>query len=150
MNANQQFSVSCHILAILAAFPDEAITSETIARSVDTNPVVIRRIMSRLRNHGLVESHTGTNGGWRLCHPAAELNLRKIYQAVGHESVLSIHTHPNMDCPIGGHIQDTLGNVFAGVQQALEVALETVSIANLLDQIKVEHCQDGASDAVQN
>ena len=73
MNTNQQFAVSCHILAILAAYPDTAVTSETIAESVDTNPVVIRRIMSHLRQHGLVDSRSGASGGWRLVRPESSI-----------------------------------------------------------------------------
>ena len=132
MNTNQQFAVSCHILAILASYPDAAVTSETIAQSVDTNPVVIRRIMSVLRKHGLVDSRPGTSGGWRLLRPAAELNLREVYQAIHHEAVLTVHQHPNPDCPIGGNIQKTLGSVFEDAQKALELALEKTSVASVL------------------
>ena len=133
MNANQQFAVSCHILAMLAAYPDAAVTSETIAGSVDTNPVVIRRIMSHLRQHGLVDSRPGASGGWRLVRPASDLNLREVYHAVSHETVLAMHQHPNPDCPIGGNIKNSLGGVFEEAQQALELALEKVSIATVLE-----------------
>ncbi|MEI7847845.1 MAG: Rrf2 family transcriptional regulator [Chloroflexota bacterium] len=133
MNTNQQFAVSCHILAILAAFPEESVTSETIAHSVDTNPVVIRRIMSHLRQHGLVDSRSGSNGGWRLVRSASELSLREVYQAVNHETVLAMHQHPNPDCAIGGHIQKTLTSVFSDAQLALEQALEKVSVATVLE-----------------
>ena len=56
MNTNQQFAVSVHILTVLAASSGQVVTSEYIAESVDTNPVVIRRVMGHLREHGLVES----------------------------------------------------------------------------------------------
>jgi Rrf2 family protein len=133
MNSNQQFAVSCHILAVLAAFPDTAVTSETLAQSVDTHPVVIRRIMSDLRRHGLVNSRPGTSGGWRLIRQASELSLREVYLAVNHEAVLALHQHPNPNCPIGGNIQKTLGNVFGDAQKAMELALDKVSIANVLE-----------------
>ncbi len=135
MNTNQQFAVSCHILTILAAYPDVFVTSESIAQSVNTNPVVIRRIMAHLRQHGLVESRSGSNGGWCLVRPASQLSLRDIYLAVSHETVLAMHQHPNLDCPIGGHIQDTLSRVFGEAQLAMEQALEKVSVANMLDTI---------------
>ena len=120
MNSNQQFAVSCHILAVLAAYPDAAVTSEFIAQSVNTNPVVIRRIMSHLRQHGLVESRSGQLGGWRLVLNPDEISLRDVYAAVNHESVLAMHQHPNPACPIGGHIQHTLTSVFTDAQIALE------------------------------
>ncbi|HEY3311024.1 MAG TPA: Rrf2 family transcriptional regulator [Anaerolineales bacterium] len=136
MNANQQFAVSCHILALLASNPDTALTSETIAESVDTNAVVIRRIMAHLRQHGLVDSRPGATGGWRLVCPAAELSLRRVYQAVSHDSVLAMHQHPNPDCPIGGNIQSALGDVFDDAQLAMELALDRFNLANLLDILK--------------
>ena len=141
MNSNQQFSVSCHILAILAISPEAAVTSETISLSVDTNPVVIRRIMAHLRQHGLVESRSGANGGWRLTRPASMLSLREVYQAVSpkqepglfhHETVLALHQHPNPDCLIGGHIQEALGSVFNEAQMAMEQALDRFTVADVL------------------
>jgi Rrf2 family protein len=133
MNTNQQFSVSCHILTLLAAYPDELITSEAIAASVDTHPVVIRRIMAHLRQHGLVESHPGVNGGWRLTRPASQLRLGEVYQVVSHENVLAMHQHPDPDCPIGGFIQIALGRVFGDAQSAFEQALDKFSVKNLLE-----------------
>lgn len=133
MNNNQQFAVSCHILAVLAVHPDRAVTSEAIAESVATNPVVIRRIMAHLREHGLVDSRPGTSGGWRLVRPAAELSLRAVYQAVSHEAVLGMHQHPNPDCPIGSNIQFALGGVFDNAQQAFELALDKFSVASVVD-----------------
>ncbi len=134
MNNNHQFAVSCHILAILAAFPDGIVTSETIALSVDTNPVVIRRILAHLRKNGLVESKTGTNGGWRLVHGPAEVSLSDVYQAVGQDVVLNMHQHPNLECPIGGHIQEILKNVFDQAQAAMEDALGNFTIHNILTE----------------
>lgn len=136
MNANQQFAVSCHILALLAAHPDKVVTSEAIAESVDTNPVVIRRIMAHLRQHDLVVSRPGTSGGWRLNWPPADINLRDVYHAVSHESVLAMHQHPNPDCPIGSNIQYALGGVFDSAQQAMEQALEKFSVASVVDALK--------------
>jgi Rrf2 family protein len=133
MNANQQFAVSCHILTILAAYPETALTSETIAASVDTNPVVIRRIMSLLRQHGLVDSRPGVNGGWRLIRPPSGLTLREVYNAVSHESVLAMHQHPNPDCPIGSNIQNSLGSVFENAQTALEQALDKFTLTTMLE-----------------
>ena len=135
MNTNQQFSVSVHILAILAAYPNTPVTSETIAESVDTNPVVIRRIMAHLRQHGLVDSRPGASGGWHLLHDPASINLREVYRAIRHENVLALHQHPNPDCPIGGQIRATLGPVFDEAQDSLEAALEHFTISNLLESI---------------
>ena len=135
MNDNQQFSVSVHILAILAAYPNTPLTSETIAGSVDTHPVVIRRIMAHLRQHGLVDSRSGASGGWHLLQEPAAINLRDVYRAIRHENVLAMHQHPNPDCPIGGHIRETLEPVFDEAQNSLETALGQYTISDVLEKV---------------
>jgi Rrf2 family protein len=135
MNDNQQFSVSVHILAILAAYPNTPLTSETIADSVDTHPVVIRRIMAHLRQHGLVDSRSGASGGWHLLQAPASINLRDVYRAIRHENVLAMHQHPNPDCPIGGHIRETLEPVFDEAQNSLETALGQFTISDVLEKV---------------
>jgi len=135
MNDNQQFSVSVHILAIMAAYPNTPLTSETIAGSVDTHPVVIRRIMAHLRQHGLVDSRSGASGGWHLLQEPAAINLRDVYRAIRHENVLAMHQHPNPDCPIGGHIRETLEPVFDEAQNSLETALGQFTISDVLEKV---------------
>ena len=139
MNTNQQFSVSVHILAILAAYPNTLLTSETIAESVDTNPVVIRRVMSHLRQHGLVDSRPGASGGWHLSQDPAAINLRDVYHAIRHKKVLAMHQHPNPDCPIGGHILETLGPVFDKAQTSLETSLGQFTISDVLENVLENH-----------
>ena len=138
MQTNQQFAVSVHVLTVLAAYPDKPVTSETIAESVDTNPVVIRRVMGHLRKHGLVDSRPGTSGGWRLRRQAAEISLSEVYRIVSHEDVLGMHSHPNPDCPIGSQIQGALGPIFGAAQTAMETALEQYTVADVLEEVRNE------------
>jgi Rrf2 family protein len=135
MNTNQQFAVAVHILAILAAYPGTPTTSETIAESVDTNPVVIRRVLGHLRAHGLVDSRPGTSGGWRLLRPAEHIPLAEVYQAISHEDILAMHRHPNPACPIGGKIQGALKPVFGEAQAALEASLGRFTVADVLEKV---------------
>src|SRR5689334_18652270 len=134
-NTNHRFAVSVHILTLLAANTDSVVTSAAIAESVDTNPVVIRRTMSHLRQHGLVDSRPGTSGGWRLTRAARQISLCEIYEAVSHDHVLSMHNHPNPDCLIGGNIRQALQQVFDGVQSAVENELSKFTIADILQDV---------------
>ena len=67
-----------------------AVTSEVLAKAMDTNPVVIRRIMAGLREHGYVQSEKGHGGGWTLACDLARVTLRDIYGALGRPSLLAI------------------------------------------------------------
>ena len=135
---NQRFSVSVHILTILAASQSDPVTSEAIAESVDTNPVVIRRTMSRLRSSGLVDSRPGVSGGWKLTRDPQQISLGEVFHAASGEDVLSIHNHPNADCPIGGKITTSLDKVFHRAQTALEATLDQVTIADILQDVQRE------------
>jgi Rrf2 family protein len=97
--------------------------------------VVIRRTMSHLRRHGLVESRPGTNGGWRLMKPAEHISLCVVYHAVSHDNVLSMHSHPNPICRVGGNIQQPLQKVFGQAQNAMEATLDHFTISDILQDV---------------
>jgi len=136
MPANLRFSVALHILTLLAANGTGLLTSEEIASSVDTNPVVIRRVMAFLRESGLVESRPGVNGGWRLKKLPEAITLCKVFESVREDDLLSMHAHPNPDCPIGGHIRDSLHEVFAEAEKALHGSLSNQTVADVLADVR--------------
>jgi Rrf2 family protein len=136
MTTNLRFSVALHILTLLAAKRTGLLTSEQIASSVDTNPVVIRRVMASLRENGLVESRPGVNGGWRLKKSATSITLCKVFESVREEELLAMHAHPNPNCPIGGHIRDSLHEVFAEAEKALHGSLSNQTIADVLEDVR--------------
>ena len=76
MAANSQFAVAIHVLTILAKGGDERVKSDYIAGSVNTNPVVIRRLLSNLQEANIVVSQVGAAGGTSLAKPAIECASR--------------------------------------------------------------------------
>ena len=60
---NTRFAVAVHILTLLHTQQGEPATSEYIASSVNTNPSLIRRLLSQLARAGLTASQMGTGGG---------------------------------------------------------------------------------------
>jgi DNA-binding IscR family transcriptional regulator len=123
MQIGTRFSVAVHILLLVEVFRDECrVTSGFIASSVNTNPVVIRRIMGLLRDAGLIEIAAGT-GGVRLTRKPHEISLLDVYRAAGpvkHGALFRIHGDAAPGCPVGGHIADLLGNLFQDAQRAME------------------------------
>src|SRR5579885_1925959 len=105
MMSNSRFTVACHILTLLAQNPAEPMTSEYIAASVNTNPVVIRRVLGTLRSAHLVMSQGGNGGGWRLASAPAAVTLRDVYRAVEDEPLFPLHhREPNQNSPDKRHI----------------------------------------------
>jgi Rrf2 family protein len=135
MNTNQRFAISVHALTLLAA-NDDPLTSEAIASSVDTNPVVIRRTMANLRDQGLVESKSGARGGWRLLREPRKIGLCEVYRSLEETNVLAVHSHPNKLCPIGGNITGVLQAVFDDAQSEMERALGKYTVADVLKDVR--------------
>lgn len=135
MAANCQFAFAVHTLAMLAHCGG-GVNSATLARSVNTNPVVIRRLLSDLRQAGLIVTQRGANGGARLSRAPGEISLDEVYQAVGDGKGFSHHPHPpNPRCPVGCRIEQVLGEVFASAQSALQHALAERTLADVLETV---------------
>ena len=136
---NSQFAVGTHILTLLAQTPGQTLTSEHIAGSVNTNPVVIRRILGFLNRAGLVSSQPGTGGGWQLRRVPEEITLLEIYHAVDEGRLLALHHRsPNPACLVGRNIQHSLEDIFGEAEQALEQVLARQTIAQVLQSVRLD------------
>lgn len=133
MRVNTQFAVAVHTLAILAFFEEDPQTSEGIAGSVGTNPVVIRRMISQLKKAGLVSTHSGVKGA-ALCRNPREIRLLDVYNAVRpkEEPIFDIHKNPHRECPIGAYIVDALDEPLSAAQQAFEQKLASYTLYDVL------------------
>jgi DNA-binding IscR family transcriptional regulator len=109
------------------------VCSDKLAQSVNTNPVVIRRLLSQLRKAGFVATHKGSCGGASLVSAPREISLDAIYRAV--DPMASFGTHrqkPNQRCPVGAGIERVLDEVFSSAQAALESELARRTLADVL------------------
>ena len=137
MTRNSRFTVAVHALALLAIVRGKPATSDYIARSVNTNPVVIRRILGVLGKAGLVETHPGAGGGSELAKDPADISLLDIYRLMGNIDLFPMHTQPpSDDCICGRHIQNVLSDVFSEAQQAMERILAGLTVQDIEDQIE--------------
>ncbi|HKG48736.1 MAG TPA: Rrf2 family transcriptional regulator [Pyrinomonadaceae bacterium] len=137
MSTNSRFAVAVHVLSLMAWSGEEPLKSEQVAESVNTNPVVIRRILKELAEAGLVVSQTGSLGGSRLAHDAAETTLLDVYQALEYGGVFSLHrAPPSRDCPVGVNIETVLGDVLLEVDTAVERVLQNITINDVVRRLK--------------
>ena len=133
MAANCRFAFAVHILTVLAFKRAQGLTSDGLAASVNTNAVVVRRLLSAMREGGLVSTHSGAGGGARLALPPEEITLDAVYHAVGGVPAFSPHPqHPNRRCPVGKKIERVLAEVFSSAQAALEAELAGRTLADVL------------------
>lgn len=129
-------AVAIHALAMLAHRRGGSLTSGEIADSLESNPVLVRRILGRLRDAHLVRSAEGRGGGWSLARNPRDVTLYDAYAAVEGERIFSRHSHPPSGaCVIGRNIGDLLDVEFQNAERALEEQLGRTTIAALLQQI---------------
>lgn len=135
MKISSRFAVAVHILSLLAVSPTSHNTSEWIAGSVNTNPVIIRRVLGKLKKAGLVNVRSGTGGAY-LIKELKDITLFEIYQGVEvvkEDNLFHLHEQPNPKCPVGANIQSVLQLVLISAQSAMEEVLMKVTMAQLVD-----------------
>lgn len=135
---SSRFSIAVHTLSLIAVMPNEC-TGDVIAQSVNTNPVIIRRIMSKLKQAGLIDVRPGVGGASLLKDPA-DITLLDVYRAlevVEDGELFNFHKHPNPKCPVGNMIEHILRAELIEAQTAMEQRLNRVTIQQMMDQIHV-------------
>ncbi len=136
MPTSTRFAVAVHTLAALAVSGGKPLRSEDLANSVNTGPVVVRGLLSRLADAGLTKSQLGAGGGALLAKPAGRIRLLDVYQAVEDTELFSLHrTPPRADCLVGGNIQEAMRPALERARKALEAELAKVTIADIAVEV---------------
>lgn len=131
MRRDSRLSGVLHILLHMAEQPGPK-TSEFLAQAMDTNPVVIRRIMAGLRENGFVHSEKGHGGGWTIACDLERVTLRDIYEALGRPEVLAIGNRTDAPgCIVEQAVNAALGQAFDNAEALLLTRFGEVTLAQL-------------------
>jgi Rrf2 family protein len=113
------------------------VTSEQLAQAMTTNPVVVRRVMAGLREHGFVRSEKGHGGGWTLARDPSAITLADIYRAVGAPTIIAMgHRSENPGCLVERAVNDALGDTFREVEAIFLTRLGAVTLEALAKDFK--------------
>ena len=127
MQISSRFTVALHIFTCVEVFKDEyKVTSDFLAGSINTNPVIIRKILTQLKNAGLIEVARGT-GGITVTKPLSEITFYDVYEAiepVENGDLFHFHEAPNPKCPVGRNIHALLDDKLAAIQNAMESCIK--------------------------
>lgn len=136
MAANSRMTIAVHVLTWMALAHRRGhaeLTSDQVAASVNTNPVIIRRSLGELRRAGLVEVRHGPGAGWSLARAPEAITLLEVYDAVGQEPVFAMHRgEPNLECPVGRGIRPALGQVYGEIEQAMRREMGRTTVGDVL------------------
>ncbi|HVX30315.1 MAG TPA: Rrf2 family transcriptional regulator [Nitrolancea sp.] len=135
MRRDERLSGILHILLHMAEL-DHPVTSEVLATAMQTNPVVIRRIMAGLRNQGYVRSTKGHGGGWTLARDPSTITLRDIYDALGAPSLFAIGNRTESSrCLVEQAVNATLGQALDEAERLMLARFGEVTLAMLSAEI---------------
>ena len=138
MQISSRFTIAIHVFACMETFgKDYKITSDFLASSINVNPVIIRKILSQLKNAGLIEVARGT-GGTTAARPIDQITFYDVYLAVDlleDGELFHFHENPNPDCPVGRNIHAVLDDKLAHIQEAMENELKKYTIADIVNDL---------------
>lgn len=133
MQISSRFTMAIHMFACIDTFSDQKMTSDFMAASIGTNPVIVRKLLQQLKAAGLVEVSRGT-GGVTITKPLDKITFLEVYRAVEctlDEELFHFHENPNQNCPIGKNIHHVLDNRLLQVQKAMEEKLAEMTLADV-------------------
>ena len=134
MQISSRFTIALHIFTCVETFKnDYKITSDFLAGSINTNPVIIRKILTQLKNAGLITVARGT-GGISPTRPLKEISFYDVYQAiepVENGDLFNFHNSPNPQCPVGKNIHSLLDDKLKAIQLAMENEMKKYTLDDL-------------------
>lgn len=138
MSKNAKLSTALHVLFYLNQNRDRVWTSDTIAGSINTNPVVIRRLLGALKKAGLVKVVSGKHGGYQLARPADRITTFDVFRAVQDRPLFDLNPNePDGDCPVGRHVGPCLQGFYDQLEGALEREMKAKTLQQLMSEISV-------------
>ncbi|MBO5604327.1 MAG: Rrf2 family transcriptional regulator [Acidaminococcaceae bacterium] len=139
MQIGSRFTIGVHIITAIDYFKDmERVNSEFLAGSIGVNPVIVRTVISQLREAGILQTKRGSSGA-EIAKRLNEITLYDIYKAVGSvdmEGIFHFHEQPNPDCPVGRNIHRVLDQHLIDAQRAMEEKLRTTTLADIVEDTR--------------
>lgn len=138
MQISSRFTIALHILTCIEKFKNEyKITSDFLASSINVNPVIIRRILQKLKASGIITVARGNVGNIEINRDLKDITFYDVYKAVdcvGDEGLFHFHENPNPLCPVGRNIHNVLDKRLDDIQQAMENEMKKSTLADVTDE----------------
>jgi DNA-binding IscR family transcriptional regulator len=135
MAANSLLAGAVQMLCFIAYQGGDGTTAERLAKSLKTNPVLVRRLLKPLEAHGLVGIRRGRHGGVSLARRPEDITLQDIHEALGEGGLFALRARGNPRCPVNQAMKDLLTPIFADADAAVAASLGRTKLASLLDKI---------------
>ena len=145
MKKDSKLAGVLHALLHMAEYK-KPVTSEVLAKAMGTNPVVVRRVMSGLREQGYVRSEKGHGGGWEIACDLSKVTLHDIYNAIGKPSLLAMSNRTEMPgCLVEQAVNASLNKAFSDAEELLLKRFGEVTLAMLSADFHQRAIERGAT-----
>lgn len=131
MKRDSRLSGVLHVLLHMAEV-HEPLTSEQLAKAMQTNPVVIRRLLGGLREAGFVRSEKGHGGGWTIARDLGSITMRDVYRAIGEPGLMAMGNRTESPgCLVERAVNAALDDSFREAEAVLLARFDQVTLAEL-------------------
>ena len=137
MQISSRFTMAIHMFACIETFKNKKMTSEFLASSIGTNPVIVRKLLIQLKKTGLLKVLRGT-GGVIISRPLDKITLLDIYKSVEcnkGDELFHFHENPSNNCPVGRNIHSSLDDKLNQVQKAMEDELDKITLNDVINDL---------------
>lgn len=140
MQITSRFTIAVHIITAIDYFKDmPRVNSAFLAGSIGVNPVIVRGVISQLREAGILQTQRGSSGA-KLVRPLEDITFYDVYLATDsvnrEEGLFHFHEQPNPDCPVGRNIHRAMDDKLAAVQAAMEEEMRRISLADVVADVR--------------
>ena len=139
MQITSKFTIAIHIITAIEYFSEkETVTSNFLAGSVGANPVIVRNVMGKLKEAGIISISQGKSG-ISLAKSLDKITFYDVYKAVecvDGEGLFHFHENPNIKCPVGKNIHKAMDDKLQRVQHAMEEKLRKITVADVAHDLK--------------
>ena len=139
MQMTSRFTIAVHLITCVEHFKDQAkVTSNFLAGSIGANPVIVRTVMSMLKEAGIISISQGKSG-ITLARPLDQITFYDVYQAVDcvdEDGLFHFHENPNPACPVGRNIHSAMDARLQQVQRAMEAEMQAITIADVTRDVE--------------
>ena len=144
-----RFSRSLKVMLLLGHAKEEGspvLSSAQLARSLDTNPSLVRKLMVPLVQDGLVASVKGRSGGVRLGRPADQITLEEIYHSsIGDKPLWAPRPEGPRECLVTNHSAEYFVRLTDETETAVLGTLAGRTLADSLDELRAIDRTGGAA-----
>lgn len=138
MQITNRFTIAVHIICATEYFKrSTTVTSSLLASSTGANPVVVRTVMSSLRDAGILDISQGRTG-IGLKRPISEMTLLDVYKAIDPEDkdgLFHFHDNPSMECPVGKNIHYALDGKLIKIQDSMHRQMQDIRLSDVYEDI---------------